>query len=110
MLLFNHGLFFDAHEHLEAFWRKAQGEPKIFLQGLIQIAAAFHKLELDPEALAGARELLEEGLAKLERTGRAPEARAALRPALERLRAGRSPSDVPRLEVIHKNFPGSFCE
>jgi len=40
--LFNEGRFFDAHEALEDVWRAAPAERKRFLQGLIQVAVAFH--------------------------------------------------------------------
>ncbi len=39
---FNRGEFFQAHETWEALWLSANGEEKQFLQGAIQIAAAFH--------------------------------------------------------------------
>jgi uncharacterized protein len=38
---FNRRDFFDAHETWEEIWRQAAGPEKTFLQGLIQIAAAF---------------------------------------------------------------------
>ena len=40
--LFNHGHFFEAHEVLEDLWRAAPAEQKKFLQGLVQLAVAFH--------------------------------------------------------------------
>lgn len=40
--LFNEKKFFDAHEVLEDVWRAAPLETKKFLQGLIQLAVAFH--------------------------------------------------------------------
>jgi predicted metal-dependent hydrolase len=40
--LFNHAEFFDAHEALEDIWRAAPPENKKFLQGMVQIAVAFH--------------------------------------------------------------------
>jgi uncharacterized protein len=36
------GEFFNAHEAWESVWLETQGAEKIFLQGLIQVAAAFH--------------------------------------------------------------------
>ncbi len=67
--LFNRQKFFEAHEALEAVWLKAQGEKKIFLHGLIQVAAAFHHhTRQNP---TGFRSLLEKGLKKLERFGAA---------------------------------------
>lgn len=40
--LFNRGEFFDAHEVLEDVWRAAPAEQKKFLQGVVQLAVAFH--------------------------------------------------------------------
>jgi len=40
--LFNRGEFFDAHEVLEDVWRGAPAEQKKFLQGVVQLAVAFH--------------------------------------------------------------------
>jgi hypothetical protein len=40
--LFNRKEFFDAHEVWEEVWRDAEGQEKKFLQGLIQVAVAFH--------------------------------------------------------------------
>ena len=40
--LFNRGKFFEAHEALEDFWRSAPPEQKKFLQGVVQVAVAFH--------------------------------------------------------------------
>jgi predicted metal-dependent hydrolase len=37
--------FFDAHEHWESVWLTLDGPEKLFLQALIQIAAAFHHLQ-----------------------------------------------------------------
>ncbi len=64
-VLLDHGLYFDAHEYLEPFWKESSGPAKLRLQGVIQLAAAFHKLELDPNAQAGALSLLGAGLEKL---------------------------------------------
>jgi hypothetical protein len=61
--LANHGLFFEVHELLEPAWFRA-GEPaRTALQGLIQVAVAFHHLENGNRE--GARSLLTEGVAKL---------------------------------------------
>ena len=63
VVLFNHQLFFEVHEVLEPQWMQEQGEVKIFLQGLIQIAVAFY--HLGRGNLAGTRSLLQEGLIKI---------------------------------------------
>jgi hypothetical protein len=61
--LFNEGLFFEAHELLEAVWLRQAGETRTFLQGLIQLAAGFHHLE--NRNVPGALSLLAEGHKKL---------------------------------------------
>lgn len=43
VVLFNAGRYWESHEVLEAAWRSAEGDVRLFLQGLIQAAAAFHK-------------------------------------------------------------------
>lgn len=65
--LFDEGRFFEAHEAWEARWLVETDEPRRrLLQGLIQIAAAFHKL-LDKSAPEPAASLFAKGLAKLDR-------------------------------------------
>jgi hypothetical protein len=54
--LFNEASFFDAHEVLEDVWRVASEPEKKFLQGLIQLAVAFH--HRSQGNLVGARSLL----------------------------------------------------
>jgi len=63
VLLFNHRLFFEVHEVLEAQWVNETGEEKRFFQGLIQIAVAFH--HLGNHNLRGALSLLQDGMAKI---------------------------------------------
>ena len=63
--LFNTRKFFEAHEAFETVWLTAKGHRKTLVQGLIQVAAAFHHhMGGNP---AGFRSLLEKGCAKLER-------------------------------------------
>jgi uncharacterized protein len=45
LVLWNHGLFFEAHERLEAVWRESSGERKAALKGLIQAAGVFVHME-----------------------------------------------------------------
>jgi hypothetical protein len=45
--LYNAGEFFTAHEAWESMWLKALEPEKTFLQGLIQVTAAFHHLQSD---------------------------------------------------------------
>ena len=60
---FNAGEFFKAHEVWEELWLGAAGPEKTLLQGLIQIAAAFHHYGLGN--LRGTRSLAEAGVGKL---------------------------------------------
>jgi predicted metal-dependent hydrolase len=62
---FNSSRFYDAHEHWEEVWLKTPNPEKMFLQGLIQVAAAFH--HHSRANLLGTRNLLREGLRKLDR-------------------------------------------
>jgi hypothetical protein len=63
--LFDRGDYFEAHEVWEERWLST-GEPneRLLLQGLIQVAAAFHKLIVS-RSLASAERLLDRGLTKL---------------------------------------------
>jgi hypothetical protein len=64
--LFDAGAFFAAHEAWEELWRVESDEARgRFLQGLIQIAAAFHKLVV-VGSVEAAQRLLTKGLAKLD--------------------------------------------
>src|SRR5579871_359652 len=62
---FNSARFYDAHEHCEEVWLKSCNPEKMFLQGLIQVAAAFH--HHSRANLLGTRNLLREGVRKLDR-------------------------------------------
>lgn len=96
--LFNAGLYFEVHELLEPYWMRAEGAERRALQGLIQVAVAFH--HLDTGNRGGAISLLDEGLAKLEGGERVlplrlGEWRDALAGALARLRAGAAVAAPP---------------
>lgn len=60
---FNAGNFFEAHEIWEELWNDLVGNPKVLCQGLIQIAAGYHKLAIGTPA--GARKLFERGVRTL---------------------------------------------
>jgi hypothetical protein len=65
--LYNEGEFYEAHEQWEVLWlAEEDDEARLFLQGLIQMTSAFHKLfgQRRPE---GAARLLERALVKLDR-------------------------------------------
>jgi uncharacterized protein len=59
------GEFFTAHEAWETVWLEAQKPDKTFLQGLIQVTAAFHHLQR--ANLQGTGRLLKAALRRLER-------------------------------------------
>jgi predicted metal-dependent hydrolase len=63
--LFNGGLFWEAHEAWEAAWLEEEDERKLFLQGLIQVAAGYYKatVQMQPR---GCVKLLTSALEKLD--------------------------------------------
>jgi RimJ/RimL family protein N-acetyltransferase/predicted metal-dependent hydrolase len=61
---FHSGAFFEAHEHWESVWLAAQEPEKTFLQGLIQVAAAFHHFQRSN--YAGTISLLRSALRRLD--------------------------------------------
>jgi len=62
--LFNDREFWHAHEAWEEIWLKATGEEKVFLQGLIQLAAAYHHVQRG--TLRGGARLFDAAFRKLE--------------------------------------------
>jgi hypothetical protein len=58
--LWNAGSFHAAHEDWETLWNEAEGARRLWLQGLIQLAAAFHHFEVTGSA---------SGFSKLMRSG-----------------------------------------
>ncbi|HEU4887526.1 MAG TPA: DUF309 domain-containing protein [Thermoanaerobaculia bacterium] len=65
VVLFNSHQFWHAHEAWEELWLHASGEEKIFLQGLIQLAAAYHHVQRG--TFRGGVRLFDAALRKLER-------------------------------------------
>ena len=61
--LFNERHFCEAHEVLEDVWHRERGEPRLFLQGLIQVCAGFHHFQSGNAR--GAAELLQRGSDKM---------------------------------------------
>lgn len=61
---FNRRAFFEAHETWEDIWLAAPEPDKTFLQGIIQLAAAFHHYTSGNRT--GAESLLRAGLNRLE--------------------------------------------
>jgi predicted metal-dependent hydrolase len=62
--LFNRGLFWEAHEAWEEIWLELEDDPKLFVQGLIQAAAAGHKAFVQQQP-RGCVKLLTTALEKL---------------------------------------------
>jgi hypothetical protein len=61
---YNGGYYFEAHETWEELWLRSPWPFRHFLQGLIQVAAAF--VHLMRHEYPGTIRLLDEGLAKLD--------------------------------------------
>ena len=61
--LFNAHSFWHAHEAWEQLWLHSSGDEKRFLQGLIQLAAAYHHVKRG--TLSGAVRLFDASLEKL---------------------------------------------
>ena len=101
--LWNQHLFFEVHEVLEAVWKTASGDLRQALQGLIQIAVAFHHHAHGN--LRGARSLLVEGRARLAAVPPGTLAAeteallAATAPMEAAFRDGTTPAVPPRLEL-----------
>lgn len=60
---FNAAEFWEAHEEWETIWLEAESDAHQFLQGLIQIAAAYHHVKRG--TFPGAVRLFDAGLQKL---------------------------------------------
>jgi Domain of unknown function (DUF309) len=110
--LFNAQKFFAAHEALEAVWLIESGERKLFLHGLIQVAAAFHHHSRNN--LPGFKSLLERGWAKLQQSGAAAKEidlhrfSCQLQVWREWIAAqakgnGRAAPPIPRIEFLRKS-------
>src|SRR5690242_13048447 len=89
--LYTAGRFFEAHEVWEEAWRAESGTLRQLLQGLIHVAAAYHKMAVQRHAF-GTLKLLDHSL---ERLHAIPDGFAELE--LDRLRDGLERS---RLEAI----------
>ena len=61
--LWNAGAFFEAHEVWESLWHEVAGRERDLLQGLIQLAAAYHHLRRGNET--GARYLYRRGRSRV---------------------------------------------
>ena len=112
---FNAGEFFEAHEVWEEIWLEETEPEKTFLQGIIQIAAAFH--HYCRENTDGTETLLAAGIVKLSRfpanhRGLAiDELRSAAKQWARNIGKGENPkrSEIPRLRFSEtdRRFDGS---
>jgi tetratricopeptide (TPR) repeat protein len=62
--LFNEGKFWHAHEAWEQVWHRHPEDSRLFIQGLIQIAAGFHLL-IEKRRYSGATSNFNKALARL---------------------------------------------
>lgn len=113
LLHFNTQEFFEAHEVWEEIWLLEPEPEKTFLQGIIQIAAAFH--HYCRENPGGAESLLAAGIVKLSRfpknhRGLAIEdLRAAAKQWARSIGKGEKPErkQIPRLGPSERRAPKS---
>ncbi|HWP84350.1 MAG TPA: DUF309 domain-containing protein [Terriglobia bacterium] len=112
--LFNREEFFACHEALEAVWLEADGPDKTFLQGLIQVAVAYHHLRRGNAA--GAVRLLRAGIEKLSarssyrRRIDAEALRALLEPLPGLIEAGQAGPQTPAPQIRLLPAGESFLE
>ena len=107
---FNSGHFFEAHEHWEEVWLETLDPEKMFLQGLIQVAAAFHHYSRANRQ--GTQNLLQAGLTKIEQFPHGhgglelEPLRMAVRRWLAALERGDDPpkNEIPRIECCNKGW------
>lgn len=64
IVLYNGGQFWEAHEAWEEGWMEEEGQTRLFLQGLIQVAAGYYKATVQRQP-RGCVKLLKSGLDKL---------------------------------------------
>ena len=108
---FHSGAFFEAHEHWESVWLMAEEPEKTFLQGLIQVAAAFHHFQRGN--CAGTISLLRSALRRLD--GYAPAfAGIAVEPLCTTIRlwlealetvSPSPPPPLPQLQLAERGSP-----
>ena len=98
--LFDRGAFFEAHEAWEERWLiETDATSRQLLQGLIQIAAGFHKLVVTHDTASASR-LLAKGLTKLDGCAEVAEFREGVRACASTLALGHfDASTIPRLGV-----------
>jgi uncharacterized protein len=92
--LFNRGKFFAAHEALEDVWRAAGDDEKKFIQGLVQLAVAFHHYSTGNQR--GMQSVMQRALNNLQVKADISSA-IRLNPLMESLRTWREALDEGRM-------------
>ena len=104
--LFNQEQFYECHDTLEEIWLEETGEERGFLQGMIQVAVAFHHYQNGK--WGAARSMLQLALEKLETNGQGQPKRISER-FLAELRVWKETLDlaIPRgtREALSLAFP-----
>lgn len=106
--LYNHGYLWEAHESWEGLWHASKPDrlQALFLQGLIQCAAAWLKIPMgQPQGVARLSSLALEKLSEVERTAGSPYMGLdldAFRPAVRRFAdsAARDFEGRPRIALL----------
>ena len=110
--LFNDGRFFDCHEVLEGFYQEAEDVNKPFLEGLIELAAAF-RLFCDFGEVKGPVRMIYQALIRLEnfqpaflqiRVKDLFQAAEAWAKAAEALEAKPSAATIPKIQFQRFSF------
>jgi predicted metal-dependent hydrolase len=110
--LFNQGRFFDCHEVLEGLYLETDEGSKPFLEGLIQLAAAF-RMFCDFGEVKGAVRMIYQALIRFEnyqpaflqvRVHDLCQAAEAWAKAAEHAEAKPSASNIPKIQIQRFNF------
>jgi uncharacterized protein len=110
--LFNEGRFFESHEALENFYQDAEPANKAFLEGLIQLAAAF-RIFADFGQVKGPVRMIRQALIRFEnyqpaflqiRVKELSEAMETWANEAEAADAPQAPSNIPRILLQRFSF------
>lgn len=110
--LFNDGQFFASHEVLEHFYQDTEAENKPFLEGLIQLAAAF-RMYSDFGEVKGAVRMIYQALIRFEnfqpaflqvRVAELCQSAEAWAKAAEAANAVASPATIPKIQFQRFSF------
>ncbi len=95
LLIWNQGLFFEFHDHLEAIWKAESGDKRQALKGLIKAAGVYVHLEQDHQQAA--ESLAMKAHALLQQYRHCLSFIANTQALLDKLKSGQP--DPPRLEM-----------